>query len=519
MKKYIISLVSGLILFFSCSSDFFEKFPTDSATFDNYCRTVGEVQTVLYSAYGGMRDNFGNGIVYIGDLPTDNAYDFKLNNSNDHISIHESSVLSSNGVLANLWASGYQIINRCNLTIDHMNEKFPTAPEFNQYVGEAKFLRGYAYYVLVRVFGDVPLVLSDIIQPMAVFDYGRTSVDEVYAQITEDLADAIAKLPASYASQAEIGRATSIAAQAILADVYLTRRNFAEAKTLYESVIAKEGSGLGLVEGVDYKSIFSAENVNNKEIIFAIRYAYAQTPSMSNYMMRASLANVQGISINPPGYTNSLIYGVNILMMTTELESKFTADDLRRSVIYTGLHDTQYEDEKYPSVVIPQTLKYFDYRNIADGRSGNGPESGSPTIISRYADVILKYAECLNETGDAAGAIAQVKRVRDRAGLETDINPVKVDVAKAIEDERQLELNMEGHRWFDLIRTGRAREVMNAFYSRGAASVSFLPQVLASYQYGSIDVPATVSDYELIYPIPYAQVQLNPNRITQNPGY
>jgi hypothetical protein len=518
MKKYIISFVSGLTLLASCSESFFDKYPIDATSFENYCRTADEVQSVLYAAYGGLRDNVANAIVYTGDLPTDNAYCYKIVNSTDHITLHESGVASSNGMLGNLWEYGYRIINRCNLVIANMTEKFPSDAKFNQYTGEAKFLRAYTYYVMVRIFGDIPLVMKDIAQPMDVFNYGRENVDNVYVQIIEDLTDAVSKLPTSYSAQTEIGRATSTAAQAILADVYLTRRQYGEAKSLYEAIIAKEGAGLGLIDGVQYKSIFSAENVNNKEIIFAIRYAYAQTPSMSNYLMRASLGNIEGMPINPPGYTNSLIYGVNLMMMTTDLASLYEANDLRRSVVHMGLHAPHLEGDQYPEVIIPQTLKYFDYRNISDGISGNSPESGCPTIISRYADIILKYAECLNET-DPAAAIVQIKRIRDRAGVATNINATKGDVALAIEKERRLELGMEGHRWFDLVRTGRAQEVMNTYYSRGTASLSYLPEYIADCEFGNLTVPATVADYELLYPIPYAQNQLNPDKLSQNPGY
>ena len=234
--------------------------------------------------------------------------------------------------------------------------------------------------------------------------------------------------------------------------------------------------------------------------------------------MRATLGNIRGAFINPPGYTTSQIYGVNLMMMTTDLERLYVEGDVRRSVVHTGTHDDQYENATYPSVIVPMTLKYFDYRNIADGRQGNGPESGCPTIISRYADIILKYAECLNET-DPAAAIVQLKRIRSRAGLETDVNPTKAEVAAAIELERRLELGMEGHRWYDLKRTGRLQTVMNAYYARGSGALSYLPQYIAECEFGPIAVPAKVYDHQLVFPIPHAQFLLNPEKLYQNPGY
>jgi hypothetical protein len=517
------------MLFAACSDDFFDKYPTDSwyyaTTFgDTYIRSAGDAQNLLYAAYGNMREQFGRSIVYIGDLPTDNAYCYKIVNSTDHITLHESAVQSNNGVMGNLWSTAYEIIARCNIVIDVMTEKFSTDTKYHQLVGEAKFLRGYVYYVLVRVFGPVPHVLHELPDHMASFDYGRTDVETVYVQIIQDLSDAINthKLPPTYTTPANIGKATSVAAQAILADVYLTRKEYSKAQPLYEAIIAKaDGTNLGLIAGTDYKDIFSATNVNNREIIFAIRYGYMQTPSLSNYLMGASLGNIQGANVNPPGYTNSKFRGVNLMMMTTELERKYAATDLRRSVVLAGekgVRDTQYEGEDYPLVVIPQTLKYFDYRNLADGTTGTNPQSGCPVIISRYADVILKYAECLNET-DPAAAIVQIRKIRDRAGVETNINAAKEDVAAAIALERQLELGLEGHRWFDLVRTGQLQTVMNEYYSRGTASLDYLPEYVAECEFGPLNVKAKVDNHEVLFPIPLAQHLLNPEKLTQNEGY
>jgi hypothetical protein len=527
MKKYILSFVAGLTLLgSSCSESYFDRYSTDSITADLYLTTVGEVNTVLYSAYAGMRGDFGNTRVAIGDLASDNAYDYKINNSGGHIAIHESAVGSQTTLVPNLWETSYRIIFRSNVVIDNMTDKFPSAPQFNQYVGEAKFLRALAYYQLVRVFGDVPLVLHEIVDPMDSFEVGRESVENVYTQIIDDLKDAIAKLPDFYTAQTDMGKASKTAAEAILADVYVTRGQFDLAKPIYETIMGKEdGVKLGLIDGANYRDIFSALNVNNKEIIFAIRYAYGQTPSMSNGLFNQTLLNGPGMYPNIPGYQNSLFMGTNCIMMTMELEKKFEAHDLRRSVIHTGIQSEAFEIGNVEQTFsLPITLKYFEYRNITDRKVGNTPESGAPTIVSRYADVILKYAECLNEEGDPAGAIAQIKRIRDRAGVTTSIAANYDAVFQAIEDERQLELNLEGHRWFDLVRTGRAQEVMNAYYLRGPAQSQTygdgsLPDMLADYQYGNLAASPKVEDHELIYPIPDAQRVLSPEKLFQNPGY
>ena len=163
-----------------------------------------------------------------------------------------------------------------------MEEVDASSDIYNQLVGEAKFLRAYTYYVMVRVWGDIPLVLHDIDNYMDVFEYGRISTTEVYVQIISDLKDAESKLPAFYDSDDDIGKATSTAAQAILGDVYLTNKDYENAKIYFEKIINKEGEKLGLLD--DYALIFDSNNANNKEIIFAVQYASNQVPPMSNYL-------------------------------------------------------------------------------------------------------------------------------------------------------------------------------------------------------------------------------------------
>lgn len=504
MKKYIVAFAAIALCATSCSEAFFDRFPTDEMSPDNYMRNISEVESVLTAAYGGMRGSYGDGIVYIGDLPTDNAYDYKLNNSSAHITMHESNMDSQNSIISNLWYACYQVINRCSLVEEAMNSKFPDDESYDELVGQARFLRGYTYYLMVRVWGGVPLVVSDIKDYMTVFEYGRETEEKVYEQIIDDLEAAEGMLP-DFWPAADKGRVTATAAQAMLGDVYLTLGEYSTAKEWFKKVMDKEGAELGLLD--DYASIFDSNNANNKEVIFSIQYAHNQTPSMRNYLGPASLGNIQGQPVDPDG-TGSQIYGVNILMMTHELEAKFSSDDKRRSVVFTGVSSPDYQ------CTIPMTLKYFDRQNVIDGNSGNSPDCGCHTIISRYSDVLLKYAECLAAEGDYEGAVAQLARVRTRAGLDTDVALNADAVAKAIADERQLELCMEGHRWFDLKRTGKLLEVMNEFYSR--VNAPDLHETILMYEYGD---NTSISEYELVFPLPYAQVELNKDKLVQNPEW
>lgn len=506
MKKYIAIFFAGLLLFTSCKDSFFDLYPTDEMTAENYMNDVDEIETVLTAAYSALRGNFGDAVMYIGDLPTDNAYDYKLNNSSGQIQLHESNVNSQNGIIGNLWYSCYQIINRCYLvteTLDAMNTSDPRAKDI---YGQAEFLRAYAYYVMVRVWGDVPLVKEDIKDYMKVFEYGRTPKAEVYAYIIEQLKSAAGKLP-DFRAGAEKGRVTAVAANAILGDVYLTQGDYSTAKGYFKGIIDKEGANLGLLD--DLKSIYDSNNVNNKEIIFAIQYAHNMTPTQRNDLGRATLGNIQGVIIDPIGDGRSKIIGTSCMLMTHELLAKFEKGDKRLALVYLGCTSPDYQ------CVIPMSLKYFDYQNIEDGNAGIDVDCGCHTIISRYADILLKYAECLaQEPSGLEEAVAQVKRIRTRAGLETSIPLDKESVVNAIAAERQRELCLEGHRWFDLVRTGKAIETMNTFYSRKNAPD--LHKTILQYEYGD---NTSIDAHELIYPIPYAQVELNKEKLPQNPGY
>lgn len=504
MKKYIVFLTLAVLGVSSCSEAFFDRYPIDTMSPDNYMRNVQEVESVLWSAYSGMQGAYANGLVYIGELTTDNAYDYKLNNSSAHIAMHESAMDSKNSIIGDLWYACYQVINRCCLVIEAMDSQFQDDPKYKEITGQAKFLRGYTFYLMVRIWGDVPLVLTDIKDFMTVFEYGRDPVEKVYEQIIGDLGDAESMLP-DFWPAAEKGKASAVAARAMLGDVYLTLGDYGMAKEWLGKVIDMEGAELGLLD--DYASIFDSNNANNKEIIFSIQYAHNQTPSMSNYLGNASLGNIQGQYVDPEGNGQSRIYGVNILMMTHELEEKFAPEDKRRSVIYTGISSPDYQ------CTIPMTLKYFDYQNVRDGKSGN-PDSGCHTIVSRYSDVLLKYAECLAAENDFTGAIDIIERIRGRAGLTTEVKSDSESVAKAIADERQLELCMEGHRWFDLVRTGKAIETMTEFYKR--TNAPDLHETILQYEYGEYP---TIDSYELLFPLPYAQVELNREKLVQNPEW
>ncbi|MBC31964.1 MAG: RagB/SusD family nutrient uptake outer membrane protein [Muricauda sp.] len=318
------------------------------------------------------------------------------------------------------------------------------------HVGEAKFLRALSYFKLVQVFGDVTVNLAatpDVTDPSIL---ARQPAAEVYNNvIIPDLQDAIASLDNSKISS---GRASRIASQALLGRVYVYRNNFSSAEPLLATVVNGAASaGLGLQ--ANYADIFSVDNELNSEIIFAeprsvsISDEYGFTEFWSWY---GGLDTKSLMPLDPDlitAYDNS-------------------PGDLRRSV---NIDEALMASPKYP-------------------QSGGDDHDW---IEIRLADVILLYAESLNENGNTPAAIVELNKIRNRAGLANTTATTQAEVRQAIADERRLELAFEGHRWFDLVRTGTAEAEMGV----------------------------TINSNYFLFPIPISEILATDGVITQNPGY
>lgn len=469
--------------FASCSDSFFNRLPTDALTEGGFFNSPANFKYVINAAYSNLRSVYSNFYAF-GDIASDDTFNDKYNNSFNRITINESNVTSTNGDISSFWDNSYVVINRCNLILDNITDFSMDENLKKQLQGEALFIRALCYFNMIRIFGDVPLVLKDLTTPSEVFEYGRDPVEEVYSQITNDLKTVIAEryLPASYSLNIDIGRATHYAAEALLGHIYLTRHEYANAESLFANIINNPGIHYLLPA---YEDIFDATNSNNPEIIFAIQYASGFTPSMGNPFCNAALPNE---AIGSGIYS----FGGGSYLITDDLMSAFEMDDIRQQLIVRMIGIRREH-------ILP--LKYRDKTNTVRIDAGND------WLVYRYADVLLMYAETLVEKNDLPNAIQIIKDVRERAGLTT-MPPMSTtqDVKLAIENERRLELFCEGHRWFDLLRTGRLQTVMNAHFKSGADD-------------SQIGSNCSIEDYELIFPIPKFQVDLNPDKLKQNPGY
>ena len=387
-------------------------------------------------------------------------------------------------MIANFWKAAYKVINRTNTVLGRIDGIEINAELANRYKLECKFIRALMYFNLVRVYGDVPLVLKEISISES-YEILREPKENVYNQIIADLKEAQG-LPVSY-STAEDGRATQGAAKALLADVYMTLHKYTEAETILAEIINSGRYSLlentpGSLNIDGYKNVFSPVNHNSKEGIFEIQFLKGGYGEGSNYANNFAPEN-SGTNVVAVGGTG----GNNIPEM--DIYNAYEEGDLRRDFSMSlGYYDNRKNNEWVESRYV---CKFMDVPYQNNDASNNYP-------VIRYADVILMYAEALNQNGKTAEACKYLNMTRRRGfGYQTtETSPVdlqttdKAQFALMVEQERRVELAFENHRWFDLIRTGRAVEVMK---SKGFS----------------------LNETNLICPIPQKQIDVNP-KLTQN---
>lgn len=480
----IVSLL--VVSIASCNIDYFDTYPTDSMNEGNFYKTEADFQKAVDAAYESLRSTYNN-VLMLAVLPSEEAYS-RTTDANFQ-QLGQSWVDSENGTVGEAWSSSYATIAYANIVIERLELGDYTFGKKEAFLAEAKFIRALIYFNMVRLWGDVPLVLNEIKTYDESFSYSRTPSSEIYSQIKSDVEYAINNLPINN-SGVDKGRATKWAALSLQGDVFLTLREFDKAEIALEQVVNNSGHELL----TDYNAVFEGINSNNNEIIFAVQYARGFDPGIGNPFLDPAWPNEV---INCKGIERT---GEGGLSMTHQLYHKWDIDDLRFQTMVDSLATPlEYIFEPYYFV----SYKFFDSRITSETI-----ESGNDLNLYRYAGAKLMYAEALNETGNINGAFEQLQNVRDRAGLTTSdgIKSSKDAMKLALEDENLFELCYEGHRWFDLKRTGRLQAVMNAFYKGEGGA----------YEVG--DGSVTVEDYELLFPIPSSEIILMDN-VIQNPGY
>lgn len=483
--KYNLIAIALLGFSFSSCSDFLEQNPQTDLSENDFYKTADDILSAVNGAYSSLQegDIYGNWYVF-GEIPSDNTRNQLSGSVTTQNEFDQFYIDTQNSMIASFWKAAYKVINRTNTVLGRIDGIEINAELANRYKLECKFIRALMYFNLVRVYGDVPLVLKEISISES-YDILREPKENVYNQIIADLKEAQG-LPVSY-STAEDGRVTQGAAKALLADVYMTLHKYAEAETILAEIINSGRYSLlentpGSLNIDGYKNVFSPVNHNSKEGIFEIQFLKGGYGEGSNYANNFAPEN-SGTNVVAVGGTG----GNNIPEM--DIYNAYEEGDLRRDFSMSlGYYDNRKNNEWVESRYV---CKFMDVPYQNNDASNNYP-------VIRYADVILMYAEALNQNGKTAEACKYLNMTRRRGfGYQTtETSPVdlqttdKAQFALMVEQERRVELAFENHRWFDLIRTGRAVEVMK---SKGFS----------------------LNETNLICPIPQKQIDVNP-KLTQN---
>lgn len=486
MKKLIYTLLAlvSIATLPSCEK-FLSVDPPYAQDAENFFQTPEDYERALVGAYDLLQSSFIS--LWIGEIASDNAI-AGGESVNDSKGLHDIDNMTHGGVNAELrsvFRWNYTGITRANYILEHKdNIDFPRKAHI---LAEAKFLRAYYYFELVKFFGDVPLIIDKRIGIEEARSIPRSPKAEVYAQIEADLIAAAAVLNPVAAQK---GRATRGAAKSLLGKVYLYQNKFTEAQAVLEEVIASGQYSLYQ----DYSQLFSVAAEGNPETIFDIEYTGLEGGSYGCLVCLEGNAAVgfQGIrQYTGPIYGDGNSYN----LPTPELYAAFGSLDQRRAATILDIEAFIAAQPNPASITYAigagGHTGYYNNKYIKRqgeiGLPDNDLTSPVNYRVIRYADVLLMAAEANYQTGNAARAGQLVNQIRQRA----TIPGINVNSIEKIYNERRLELSGEGHRFFDLVRTGQAAQYIPGF---------------------------VVGKHEL-FPIPQVEIDLAGGNWSQNPGY
>lgn len=446
----------------SCGDSFFDLEPASSVTIDKVYKTASDYNVAVIGCYAKLQSQV-NFYTECCEYRSDNlSLGAPTAGTQDRYDIDHFTEKPSNGILSSYWANFNNNVYRCNLLLDQIDGANFAESLKKQYKGEAMFIRALNYFNMYRIWGGVPAT-KHVVSAAEALKVARYSDEQMFDLIAGDLKEIVDNnyLPETYSS-ADMGRATSGAAKALLGKVYLTFHKWTEAKDILSQLIGK----YQLVSPI--AQVFNVDNKNNNEIIFAVHFNKEIEGEGHSYWYNLT---------NASDDTNQ----------TSSLLNTFPTGDTRKDLI------TYVQVEKNVRLM----NKFYDTKSPTFKTVGNDQ------ILLRYADVLLMYAEALNEiqydASEGSLALKYLNAVRQRAGisnLTAKQLPSQEKFRKGILVERQREFPYEGQRWFDLVRMGFAKSVM-------------------------AENGVEIKDYQLLFPIPQQEIEKVGNKsiLWQNPGY
>lgn len=446
----------------ACGDSFFDLEPASSVTIDKVYKTASDYNVAVIGCYAKLQSQV-NFYTECCEYRSDNlSLGAPTAGTQDRYDIDHFTEKPSNGILSSYWANFNNNVYRCNLLLDQIDGANFAENLKKQYKGEAMFIRALNYFNMYRIWGGVPAT-KHVVSAAEALKVARYSDEQMFDLIAGDLKEIVDNnyLPETYSS-ADMGRATSGAAKALLGKVYLTFHKWTEAKDILSQLIGK----YQLVSPI--AQVFNVDNKNNNEIIFAVHFNKEIEGEGHSYWYNLT---------NASDDTNQ----------TSSLLNTFPTGDARKDLI------TYVQVEKNVRLM----NKFYDTKSPTFKTVGNDQ------ILLRYADVLLMYAEALNEiqydASEGSLALKYLNAVRQRAGisnLTAKQLPTQEKFRKGILVERQREFPYEGQRWFDLVRMGFAKSVM-------------------------AENGVEIKDYQLLFPIPQQEIEKVGDKsiLWQNPGY
>jgi hypothetical protein len=511
-NKYIVLVLLGLIAS-SCKKSYIDLVPEDSLSPETFYQTDDQLEQAVAAAYVPLRDLLVNDY-HTSEMRSDNTHYIPNPNNRGTATVYRENVSDWNNDANNDYVNAvyyhcYTGISRANIVIGRIPlAKKATEAGKARADGQAKFLRAWNYYKLVRLFGGVPLYLKEVTKADDAFK-NRSTVDEVYAQIIADAKDAIAELlpPTKFP---QTGEATQGSATMLLADVYVTLKKYAEAETLLNTLPAMK---YGL--NANYADAFLTTNKNSNESIFEVQYLQgtAVGTQPNAFVFQFLPKTTSTVLITGPAFpSNTSGSGWNI--PSFDLLKSYEPGDKRLDAsigIAEGVNDASFV-MKISAVksaagytptpgtaYTPFIKKYVHGPYVATSNSNdNWP-------IYRYSEALLLLAETQNELGKSP--LTALNAVRTRAGLPNVTETDQSKLRESILHERRVELAFENKRFHDLQRSPDGLSIMKAYATK------------AKVTYTNLEANAfDIQVYKFLFPLPLPERNLNPG-MPQNPGY
>ncbi|MBF9221169.1 RagB/SusD family nutrient uptake outer membrane protein [Hymenobacter ruricola] len=507
MKKTLLCALAAALLVAStgCEKDL-DQSPISSGSVPTFYKSADDFTQAMNAAYSSLRD-YPDRQLTMAETRSDNIYGVSTQGIRTWEPINNfSTAIASNEYPAGTWTADYTGIYRCNILLDQLaaNGSVLTPALRTRYEGEAKFLRALYYLDLVRYFGKVPLI-DHALEPQVVAKINRSPVADVYGLIIADLTTASASLAPSYTG-ADVGRATSWAAKGLLGLVYLTRsgptygiegpgldsHEYDKAYALFNDITTN--GPYQFATGTNaYANIFSYTNENNKEVLFDVQYISGGVGQGASYPSILVTNNY----FNSIGVGTTFGTGDELRPASNNLLSTFAAGDVRK----TFSLQQGYTTTTAPILTEPRAA----FKKYINGALRGTTRTDWPInfIVMRYTDVLMMKAEAILKGGGGAPADvdAIMSQVRARAGLTGTVTGTTY---AQLMEERRREFVGEGLRWHDLVRSGNAVNILNAWIAQDDVSKRMRSPLNAN---------------DLLYPVPQAELAASAYLYEQNPGY